>query len=266
MGKQAFYPLYERAVQTPEVHADFFGRVHAELCPGREPVLLREDFCGSFLVSCAWVKSGPRHRAVAVDLDADVLSYGRRANLRALKPSERRRLRPLRSDVLKATRPAADIVAACNFSFYVFLDRKTLVRYFKQALRSLRPGGLIILEMSGGPGMMEHTQEKRRVRLENGKHFTYYWDQKRFDPVSFEGRYAIHFKTSDGRLHRDVFTYHWRLWTIPEVRAALEEAGFSASHVYWEDRDSSGELTGEFQLTSRGENDHAWISYVVGVR
>ncbi|HTL13013.1 MAG TPA: class I SAM-dependent methyltransferase [Bdellovibrionota bacterium] len=265
MVRQAFYPLYERAVQTPEVHADFFAQVHRELADGREARSLREDFSGTFLVSCAWVKGTGDRTALAVDLDPECLKYGKNHHLRKLKPAERRRVRTLLADVATVTAPV-DVAAACNFSFFCLTEWDHLVRYFECAKRSLKKGGMLVLEVGGGPGMTQKITETRRLRLADGTRFTYYWDQKSFDPVSHLGRFAIHFKTADGEMHRDVFAYRWRLWSIPELRAALKQAGFASSHIYWEERTEDNKLTGEYVLSSRGENDHSWVSYVVGVR
>jgi hypothetical protein len=41
------------------------------------------------------------------------------------------------------------------------------------------------------------------------------------------------------------------------------EAGFSRIHVYWEGEDDEGEPSGEYSLVDQGENDPAWITYVV---
>ena len=50
----------------------------------------------------------------------------------------------------------------------------------------------------------------------------------------------IHFEFTNGSRLKRAFTYEWRLWTLPEIRELLGEAGFSRSTVYWEDRDADG--------------------------
>ena len=59
------------------------------------------------------------------------------------------------------------------------------------------------------------------------------------------------------------FTYEWRLWTLPEIRELLEEAGFGRVTVYWEGTDEDGEGNGEFEPTTRGDADAGWIAYLV---
>ena len=95
--------------------------------------------------------------------------------------------------------------------------------------------------------------------------FKYIWDQKKFNPINREGHYSIHFKLPGGGQLKNAFTYHWRIWTIPEVRDALREAGFRDSVVFWE-TSYRGEGTGEFVKTEKGDNDWTWLGYVAGVR
>lgn len=265
------YALYESAVQSPGSHVDFFEAVWRDLLGGRdgkqrrrEPVWLREDFCGTFALSAEWVRRSSERKAVGVDLDPEPIGYGKRLRLPRLRPDARRRCHLVVGDVRDPVGHRADLTVACNFSFYVFRERRLLVEYLRAARRGLKPGGLLLLEMAGGPGMVETTRERKTLRR-RGRKIQYIWDQKSFDPVSREGHYAIHFRVEGGASLRDAFTYHWRIWTIPEVREALEEAGFRDSYVYWE-AEHEGEGTGEFLRTDQGDNAYAWIAYVVGKR
>ncbi|MGH9640770.1 MAG: class I SAM-dependent methyltransferase, partial [Bryobacteraceae bacterium] len=59
------------------------------------------------------------------------------------------------------------------------------------------------------------------------------------------------------------FSYEWRLWTLPEIREVLAEAGFSRTTVLWQGTDEkTGEGAGEFVPAQRGEADPAWIAYI----
>jgi hypothetical protein len=62
---------------------------------------------------------------------------------------------------------------------------------------------------------------------------------------------------------KKAFSYEWRLWTLPEIRELLLEAGFSKATVYWEGEDEDGEGNGEFTPEAEGEPDPAWIVYIV---
>ena len=96
------------------------------------------------------------------------------------------------------------------------------------------------------------------------KGFTYLWEQASFNPVTSEMVCHIHFRFPDGSKMRRAFSYEWRLWTLPEIRELLAEAGFSRSAVYWEGTDDdTGEGDGEFTASEKGEADPAWVVYIV---
>ena len=66
--------------------------------------------------------------------------------------------------------------------------------------------------------------------------------------------------TCPGSKLKDAFIYKWRLWSIPEVRELLAEAGFSRSEVYWEGEDDV------FRKRETAASDPCWICYIVGVK
>jgi hypothetical protein len=110
------------------------------------------------------------------------------------------------------------------------------------------------------------TEEEREVE---GQNFTYVWDQARFNPITHDFLCHIHFRFPDGSQLRRAYTYDWRLWTLPELREVLIEAGFSRVHVFWEqfepDPEDEDELisTDEHIETLEAENQEAWIAYIV---
>ena len=69
------YDLYQQSVQEPEHEVKFFHRVY-KAAFGCRPVVLREDFCGTFAVSCQWVASRADRTAVGVDIDPEPLAWG----------------------------------------------------------------------------------------------------------------------------------------------------------------------------------------------
>lgn len=259
------YRHYENSVQTPEEHVRIFERMFFEI-RRKQALHLREDFCGTFLISCEWVKSHPGRTAVGMDLDPEPLAYGRKHSMKRLTTPEKRRLTLLRENVCTPTRQKAEVIGAGNFSFNVFKDRKGLRAYFRAARRSLTRDGIFVLELAGGPGFIRKGLEQKTYRMRGLGKFTYYWDQKSFDPITHEGRYAIHFKDRRGVMHRDVFTYDWRVWSIPELREAMEDAGFKETRVFWEDPGRDGRGTGEYVAMDQGDNAFAWIAFVVGIK
>ncbi|MBL7714305.1 MAG: hypothetical protein JNL01_02490 [Bdellovibrionales bacterium] len=262
------YRLYEAAVQSAEVHARWFDEVYGEI-NGTTPNLLREDFCGTFQISREWVKLRPKNFAMGLDLDPKVLEAGQAFAKESLRAEEFQRLLLLKKNVVSETRPKSDIVIACNYSFFIIQDRKKLIQYFKKVRKSLARRGLFFLEMAGGPGMQEQVRETKVIKgipLGTGRgtkkaSAIYFWDQKSFDPITRNGKYAIDFRLSDGKWYRNAFTYDWRLWTIPELKDALTEAGFSKVRVYWETA-HRGVGTGEYLETQSGDNAWSWIAYL----
>ena len=252
------HALYQRAVQDPSWEVGFMADTF-EAVRGRKAQRLREDFCGTALFACAWVKSAPDREAVGVDLDGEVLGWSRTYNLVRLAPSAARRLTLLQADVREAQTEPADIVAAFNFSYWIFRDREALRGYFERARAGLKDDGIFMLDAYGGYDAFRTMRE----RQDFGR-FTYIWDQSDYDPVSGETVCHIHFAFPDGSRLNRAFSYHWRLWTLVELREVLTEAGFRASTVYWQGTDpKTGEGTDEFKPAKRGDPDPAWIAYIV---
>jgi SAM-dependent methyltransferase len=258
------YKLYEYSVQSPSTHAEWLVEIYRKLSGGGYPTVLREDFCGTFALSAAWVKRNRNNYAIGVDLDSAPLDYGHAHHMKSLSPAQRKRLKVIRGDVRYAHARQADVTLVGNFSFFCLKARKELIEYFKSAKKALKPGGLFVLEMAGGPGMISKIRERRVIKPRKNFSFTYEWDQRSFDPIHRNAHYSIHFKLSDGTSIRNAFTYDWRLWTIPEVRDALAEAGFKKAVVLWEPEEA-GSGTGEYVVSEKGDNAHAWIAYVVGI-
>lgn len=253
--------LYQLSVQEPEADLAFFNRVFRKRYD-RRPVTLREDFCGTGYLSCAWVQDHRDKRAVGIDLDPDPLAWGQQHNVARLDEDQHRRLRFVQGNVLEVARDKADIVAALNFSYFCFKTRAELGAYFRAAYRNLARHGLFILDIEGGPDTQEKSSEPRRVQ-----DFTYVWKQESFDPISHHSTCSISFRFRDGSALRRAFVYDWRIWTIPEIRELLAEAGFQRSEVYWEGTETdSNEGNGIFTHRERVENCDAWVSYLVGVK
>ena len=64
----------------------------------------------------------------------------------------------------------------------------------------------------------------------------YTWEQREADPLTGEVVDAMHFRVlRDGVVEQDLpdaFVYRWRLWSVPELRDAMRDAGFASSDVY----------------------------------
>jgi hypothetical protein len=250
------YDLYRKAVQSPESDVEFLRDVYVELRK-KKPIALREDFSGTFLIACAWLKLNKNHKAIAVDLDPEPLEYGKIFHFPSLKEEQKKRLTIKEMNVLANGLPKADIVCAMNFSYFVLKSRALMKAYFKNVFGSLNQNGVFVLDLFGGSLCQNSNEEKTKL-----KGFTYYWHQESFDPVTQYAKFNIHFRIKGQPREERVFSYDWRMWTIPELRELLEEVGFKKTHVYWEGTTRKGEGDGQFRRTEKGEACEAWIAYI----
>ena len=250
--------LYQDSVQSPEEHVILLDQFY-EAAHGKPASSLKEDFCGTALLSAEWVRTRPDNTAVGVDLDKPTLDWGEENNLASLDPGERKRISIFHDDVCNIFEPKVDIVAALNFSYFEFKTRDALRNYFECARRSLKPDGQLILDMFGGwEAQMEEVDKTRN------EGYTYVWEQTEYDPITHRTQFQIHFNFQGGGGLKGAFEYNWRLWTIPEVRELLEEAGFGKVDVYWEGiDDDTDEGSGDFELVTEAENQPGWIAMLV---
>ena len=116
------YTFYTQAVQSPETDVDFLRKTYKSL-KGTNAETLREDFCGTFLLSSTWVRSKAQHKAWAVDIDPEPLEYGKTNYYSKMSLQAQKRLRILECNVLTGHLPEADLVAALNFSYFCFKKR-----------------------------------------------------------------------------------------------------------------------------------------------
>jgi SAM-dependent methyltransferase len=251
--------LYQDAVQCPEAELDFVDRVFKTL-RARKPLLLREDFCGTGHTSCEWVRRRPTNTAVGLDLDAPTLAWGLKHNVSTLTPEQRSRLKLLRSNVLTPPKAATnvDAVLAMNFSWWIFHERPLMLEYYKAVRQSLARDGVFFLDICGGWEMMKTHKERRRCRG-----FTYVWEQSAFNPIDNSTTCKIHFDFKRGPMWKNAFTYHWRVWTLPEVCDMLIEAGFKKPTVYWEGDTASGSGNGVFRPQRKAEDCASFVAFVV---
>lgn len=265
------YALYRLSVQDPEHEVSMFRRFYKDAF-GREPLTLREDFCAAFAVCCEWVASDARRTAVGVDLDPEPLAYGKKHYLPKISPDAQKRVTLEQANVLETT-TKAEVIAAQNYSFFIFKERALVLQYFKAVRKSLADEGIFVFDMMGGGAMYaDDVVEPRQVARPtaedkaNNPPFRYVWHQVKFEPITANALFHIHFRFPDGSALEKAFTYDWRLWTIPELKELLGEAGFSDVHVYWETEDKDGNPSGNYRKATAGKADPAWLCYLVAIK
>lgn len=254
------FELYHAAVQSPEGDVEFYEKCFIEIHKTKKLTTLREDFCAAGAISAEWVKLNKKYKSCGLDLDPEPMNYGRKTYLSELTEEQQGRVALIQKDVLEPGLPKADIVAAVNFSYFFFKQREMLKQYFTNVYNSLNNKGLFIVDIFGGSQCQDAIED--RFKFDN---FTYYWDQQSFDPVSNEALFQIHFRYK-GHKYENVFTYDWRMWSIPEVKEIMLEAGFSETQIYWEGTNRKGGGNGLFKAVEKGEPCLSWIAYVVGIK
>ena len=259
--------LYQQAVQCPEAEISFFDKVYRQHYL-RPPLRMREDFCGTALLAAEWADSHPERSSIGVDLHGPTLAWARKNVLAVAPEAVQQRVTLVQDNVLNVTHPKVDVLCALNFSYCIFKQRQLLLDYFRVAHQSLDQQGMFFCELYGGTEAIVPVEEERKL---DG--FTYVWEQASFNPINRHTLCYIHFTFKDGSCIKRAFTYDWRLWTIPEVRELLLEAGFSRVDVYWDpvadDEDDECGIhigTGDFRLTEEEENQEGWLAYLVGFR
>ena len=114
---------YENSVQCVESEIDFVDATYKKL-RGRHASTLREDFCGTTNTSCEWIRRRETNTATSIDLDGDVLEWGRKNKISKLTPEQAKRITVIQDNVLTVKTRPVDIVLAMNFSYWLLIERK----------------------------------------------------------------------------------------------------------------------------------------------
>lgn len=253
------YVLYQRAVQSAEQDIEFLYETYKTV-KGKEPRHLREDFCGTCLLSLNWAKLGDDFTAESYDIDPEPLEWGKKHNLLpAGEPATR--VQQYLEDAREPSRQAPDVRCAQNFSYWIFKTRPEMLNYFRKVHQDLADDGMFVMDLHGGPESIQELEEE--TEMEDGS-FTYVWDQDAINPITGEAKLHIHFRFPDGTEMTDAFTYDWRLWGLPELKEVLIDAGFSQVDCYWEGTDEDGESgNGEFTISTEGDACLSYVAYLV---
>lgn len=259
------HSLYLASVQDPLSDVNRVSKIYSEIF-SKQALSLREDFSGTFALSCCWVQSDSKREAIAIDNDKSTLDYGIKNYLGSMSDDQQERLSAKLSDAIIQTAPV-DIVATFNFSYCLLHNRETLLSYFKKVHASLNDSGMMIIDLFGGSDSeITEVQERDIDNNDQIQPFTFEFERKTFNPITRIANYAIHFKYPDGTELIDAFTYEFRMWSITEIRDLFKEAGFSDSKVYWEDFDDEGFGNGNYYASEDEENTVNWNSYIVGLK
>lgn len=259
--------LYQMSVQAAETEVEFFEDRFKEL-RGRTPQIMREDFCGTALLSVEWTKRGKKRQAIGVDICEDTLAWGVEHNLKPAGEDVESRIQLINENVVDVETDPADLICAMNFSYCVFKTRPAMINYFKNALNGLKDDGLLFLDLLGGTNTIDVCEEEREIEDSD---ITYVWEQAEFNPINNHMQCFIHFDFPDGSRIENAFEYNWRLWSIPELQEMLIDAGFSRVNVYWEEFEEDEDDpdndylvgTGNYRKVTEVEQQESWLAYIV---
>ena len=252
------YRLYEASVQNPEADINFINKVYSAEFK-KSPLSLREDFCGTGKLACEWVKQSNKHTSHGIDLDLEPITYGVDHHYFTLSEEEQERVKYIKGNVLDPHVFHCDVVVAFNFSYFFFKERNDLLSYFKSVRRSFKTSkGAFFIDLFGGT-------EARKESLESIRHkgHTYFWECEKYNPLTAECFYSIHFKDhKSGIMYKRVFTYDWRMWDNRELCDLLKDAGFSKVKMFWEGVDRDGTGNGVFKESTKADNCESWVTYI----
>jgi hypothetical protein len=226
------FDLYELCVQSPDYDSKMLRAIH-----GHSPLMLGEDFCGRCAISRAWVALDSKHRAIAVDRDAETLASAQSKDPGLLSAALAGRITYVLADVMDA-RDKADIITVQNFSICELHRREVLVRYLKHARSRLARRGIFVCDIYAGSDCFFTGRIKRIVDGPGGEKITYTWEHRVADPLRAMVQNAIQFEVRGGSAGKkglkltDAFVYDWRLWSPPELADAMLEVGFSQVQFY----------------------------------
>ena len=156
------HALYQESVQNSEFELDFMESTFKDWT-GRPAHTMREDFCGTALSSCEWVKRNSKNTAVGIDYEKSVLDWGRKNNVTSMNEDQLSRLELIHENVLDVNTNKVDAIQAFNFSYWIFNERKVMVEYFKSLRESLVDDGLLFLDFFGGSECYQTQKEKRKL-------------------------------------------------------------------------------------------------------
>jgi len=261
------HELYELAVQDPPTEVEFTTAAFFEL-RGREPLRMREDFCGTAVFSLEWVRSDPEREALAVDLDRDTLDWGLEERIRPAGEDYESRLTLRQADVLEPDEAWAELAVAFNFSYWCFDTREALLNYFEVVRGHLVDDGVLFLDAFGGTEVPMADVNEREIEddedglVNDGQPYTYIWEQRDYNPIDARMECLIHFEFDDGSRLDEAFTYDWRIWNLREISELLHEAGFVRVRVWIEDEDEDGDGLGTYSEVDTIENEGVWWAYI----
>jgi hypothetical protein len=263
------FDCYEACVQSPR-HVVAFLRGLYLGAHGDDPVSLGEDFAGTAAVARRWCRdlSDIRGRARCADLDPETLACAR---ARIASDGLAHAIELVHEDCLtSAAIEPCDMLFVGNFSIGYARARPDLLRYLTRARERLARarhgfgGGIFVCDTYGGPGAFRIGGIERTHPSARGDAIRYAWRHEAADPRTALVHNSISFRVErNGEVIAELphaFEYHWRLWSLPELRDALLDAGFTRVAVHTDVNIAPGQVPREADAADFPDD---WTALVV---
>jgi len=232
--KKRRHELYQKTVQNPKREVEFYRKIYRMIF-NTVPNHFREDFCGTGRLSCEWVKNNVYNTAVGIDLDEETVNWGRENNINNL-PSGSERIELIIQNVLEPfdSNKRFDIICSMNYSHYLLVKRKHLVTYFMNVRANIQKG-LFIMDFFGGSHIFEEHEHQNQSDY-------YKFKNEQMNILNNNIICTLNFKTKEKKLET-LFTYNFRIYSLIELKEALEEAGFNRFKIFIKDVSDDEENT-----------------------
>lgn len=257
------YFYYTHSVQSAPHDAELIWKMFRKSWTQKNlpaQTLLQEDFCGTAALCYEWAELGPQFAAVGIDLDEAALDWGVENHLPTHSDGVEQRVATICGDVLADHHLRPHVICALNFSYFFIEQRAKMLEYFRNSLKSLQSGGILVLDCFGGPAYQVSHMDRRVNREEK---FTYWWEVESFDSISHKMTCHLHYQRNGEHQRKKVFSYHWRLWGVPEITDILREAGFSSVEYWSEGLNKAGEGDGRYRPVTEEKECKAWVCYII---
>lgn len=229
------FELYQKSVQSAKKEVEFFRKVY-RLIFNKVPELFREDFCGTGLLSCEWVKNAVMNQAVGLDYDRETLEWGRSNNINNL-PSGSERIKLIEHNVLKEYDPTQkfEIICSLNYSHFLLQKRTEILKYFQNMSINLDTKGIFILDFYGG----SHIYEDHKYQKSKSSSF-YEFSGKQMNILNNQSACSLNYKIKKNK-YKALFSFNFRIYSIIELREALEEVGLNTFKLFIKEIDEDEE-------------------------
>lgn len=220
------FELYQRSVQNAKKESEFFRKTY-RLIYNKVAEKFREDFCGTGLLSCEWVKGNVMNTAVGLDIDQETLDWGIENNVNNLC-SGSDRVKLLNQNVLDEfdITQKFEIICSLNYSHFLLPQRKMILKYFTNMVKNLDQKGIFILDFYGG----SHIYRDHKYQHNKSSNF-YEFSGNQMNIISNTSKCSLNYKIKKNK-YKPMFSFNFRIYSIIELREALEEVGLNKFKLY----------------------------------